>query len=274
MLKQLTLEEAIILLDACPVAVLVIDAAGQVRGLNEAFANLAGEDAVAGLAGSSPDPHNDALLAPLLGKGTLINWIMPDGDTRWLAVTSAPLQGGSGGMVRFYQDVTEKLRLKQERDSVSAELREQSLKDATLTSLLNRRGILLSLDPLVARSRRYNSPLSIIAMGLETGQEREKTLVKVSYLLRDQTRWADLVGCNQGHDFILILQETTRDAALLLVNKLQGHLTRMSDTEPAPLQACYGVTDCQKNDNGESLLERAEAALRDARGNPEGVAIA
>ena len=126
----------------------------------------------------------------------------------------------------------------------------------------------------MARSRRYNSALSIIAMGLETGQERQKTLVKVSYLLRDQTRWADLVGCNQSHDFILILQETTPDAALQLVNKLQVHLTRMSDTEPVPLQACYGVTHCQKNDNGESLLERAEAALQDARGNPDGIAIA
>jgi diguanylate cyclase (GGDEF)-like protein len=270
MLNKLTLGEATTLLDTCPLALLLVNDDGQVCGYNDAFAALLG-DVVTELADSTDDIRNDGLLAPLLGQGTLINWIMPDGDERWLAVESTIMNGVTA---RYYQDVTEKLRLKKERDHCSEELKDQTLRDEHLTSLLNRRGILVSLDPLVARSRRYNSPLSVVAMGLQAGAERDKALVKVSYLLKDQTRWADLVGCNADHDFILILQETTQDAALLLVDKLSAHLARMSNGQPDALTACYGVAACQKNDGAEEMLGRAEAALAEARSNQSGTTIA
>ena len=262
MLNKLSPQQATALLDASPLATLLLAANGSVLAWNAAFAELLGETAAA--------PGNE-LLAPLLGQGTLISWIMPDGDERWLAVETVELEDGSA---RFYQDVTEKLRLKHERDRCSTELQEQSLHDATLTSLLNRRGILVSLDPLVARSRRYNSPLSVVAMGLVDGSMHDKSRVQVSYLLKDQTRWADLVGCNHDGEFILILQETTQDSALMLVEKLTAHLKRMSEDRELPISACYGVTQCQKNDDAEIILERAESALAEARNNQSGTAIA
>ncbi len=272
MINKLALEEARTLLDACPLGILLIDSSGQLRGFNAAFAELLGE-AARTISDSGADLSNDSLLAPLLGQGTLVNWVMPDGDVRWLAVNSVPLEDNTGGTARFYQDVTEKLRHKQERDALSNELREQSLKDAELTSLLSRHGSLVSLEPLVARSRRYNSPLSIVVMGLNDREAQQRTLMKVSYLLKDQTRWADLVGCTENHEFILILQETTQDSALQLINKLGEHLGRIGDDQPT-LTASYGVTHCQKNDNAQSLLERAESALAEARNNDSGIAIA
>ncbi|UCC56306.1 MAG: diguanylate cyclase [Gammaproteobacteria bacterium] len=270
MLNKLTLGEATTLLDTCPLALLLITDDGQLHGYNDAFAALLG-DAATELVNSAGDIRSDSLLAPLLGQDTLINWVMPDGDERWLAVETTIMNGLTA---RYYQDVTEKLRLKRERDNYSRELKDLTLQDERLTSLLNRRGILVSLDPLVARSRRYNSPLSVIVMGLQADRERDKALVKVSYLLKDQTRWADLVGCNADQDFILILQETTQDAALLLVDKLSGQLARMSEGQPDALTACYGITACQKNDNAEEMLGRAEAALQEARTNQSGTAIA
>ena len=262
MLNKLSLEQATAVLDASPLATLLLAADGSVQAWNAAFADLLGETTAA---------ISNELLAPLLGQGTLISWVMPDGDERWLAVASVELESCTA---RFYQDVTEKLRLRQERDSVSSELQNQSLHDATLTSLLNRRGILVSLDPLVARSRRYNSPLSLVVMGLEVDGKADKALMQVSYLLKDQTRWADLVGCNHDGEFILILQETTQDSALLLVDKLSAHLKRMSEDRDSPIGACYGLTQCQKNDNAETILERAESALAEARSNQSGTAIA
>jgi diguanylate cyclase (GGDEF)-like protein len=270
MLNRLSLGEARTLLDTCPLALLLVTDEGRLHGFNDAFAALLGE-AVTDLADAAGDIRNDSLLAPLLGEDTLINWVMPDGDEHWLAVEMTIMNGLTA---RYYQDVTEKVRLKKERDDYSRELKEHTLRDEHLTSLLNRRGILVSLDPLVARSRRYNSPLSVIVMGLQTARERDKALIKVSYLLKDQTRWADLVGCNVQRDFILILQETTQDAALLLVDKLSGHLARMSEGQPETLTACYGITACQKNDNAEEMLGRAEAALAEARTNQSGTAIA
>jgi GGDEF domain-containing protein len=223
------------------------------------------------LAGQS---HGDVLLEPLLGQATLINWIMPDGDTRWLALQTFEIDDEPGSSVRFYLDVTEKLRLRQERDALARELQEQSLYDASLGSLFSRHGILVSLRPLVARSRRYHSPLSVVTMRITTTGDTGKALTRIVHLLRDQTRWADLVGCNAERDFILILQETTRDAAEQLVRKLAAHLDRMNADADNPVQACYGITQCQKNDDEASILERAESALVQACRKPGGTAIA
>jgi GGDEF domain-containing protein len=272
MLNSLTIEEAAAALDACPLAVLLLDASGSIRACNRAFASLTGV-----LPGSRiaelEELRNEGLLEPLLGSTTLVNWIMPDGDERWLAVDSRPQTCSDGGTARFYVDVTEKLRLRKERDGLRAELKQLSLKDEILTGLMTRRALLHSLEPLVARSRRYDSPLSVIAMGLEVQEERQKHLVRTSHLLRDQTRWADLLGCNDDHDFLLILQETTRDAALRLVEKLSADLKQIGVGASSPVSTCYGVTDCQRDDNAETLLERAEAALGEAREQQNGTVI-
>mgnify|MGYP001826648167 CR=1 FL=1 len=100
MLNTLSLEQATALLDASPLATLLLAADGSVHAWNAAFADLLGETAAA--------PSNE-LLAPLLGQGTVISWIMPDGDERWLAVDTVELEDCTA---RFYQDVTEKLRLR------------------------------------------------------------------------------------------------------------------------------------------------------------------
>ncbi len=268
-MKDLSLKQALALLDISPFAILLTGNDGRIRGCNRAFAVLAGEAAET-LAGQSPA---DGLLTPLLGQATLINWIMPDGDTRWLAQETFEIDDEPGSSARFYLDVTEKLRLRQERDALAREIQEHSLYDASLGSLFSRHGILVSLRPLVARSRRYQSPLSVVAMRIDTAADSGKALTRIAHLLRDQTRWADLVGCNAERDFILILQETTRDAAEQLVRKLAAHLEGMNADADNPVQACYGITQCQKDDDEASILERAESALAQACGSPGGTAV-
>jgi GGDEF domain-containing protein len=176
-----------------------------------------------------------------LGLGTLINWIMPGGEERWLVVETAVLHGMTA---RYYRDVTEMLRLKKERDM---ELREQSLRDADLSCLLSRHGILVALEPLVARSRRHNTPLSVVVMGPHTEPLHDELHLKLSYLLKGQTRWTDLVGANEQRDFIIILRETTQDNAMQLVEKLSGYLDRLGNGQGTAPTACFGVTSCQKN---------------------------
>ena len=267
-MKNLTLNEALSLLDICPTAMLLIGQDNNIRGCNAAFT------ALTGMFTSSLDADmQQNLLAPLLEKATLINWVTPDGIERWLSVENVTV-GDAGVSARFYQDVTEKLRLKKERDALTLALSEQSLNHEHLTSLLSRHGVLVTMGPLVARSRRYNSPLSIIAMSIDTGQERDTVLKKLSLVLKDQTRWADLVGCNTEGDFILVLQEATRDSALQLVDKLSAKLASMNKGAPDPVIASYGITQCDKNDDAFSLLERAESALIEAHTSDNRTSIA
>ena len=265
-----SLKAAHSLLESCPVALLLVAENGNICGFNAAFRTLVGE--AADLLKDTPQP--DGLIAPLPGSGAVMNWIMPDGDERWLAVDTAPVEDAPGITAYFFTDVTEKLRLKKERDALQIKLGEQAIRDAQLPSLLSRYGIQVSLEPMVSRSRRYNSPLSIITMGIDTAGDRDQTLRKIVQLLSDQTRWADLVGCNASHDFILVLQETTQDSALILVDKLAAQIARLNETAETPVAACYGVTRCQKNDDAASMLERAESALTEARRNDSGTSIA
>jgi hypothetical protein len=258
------------LLHNCPLALLLVADDGAICGFNRAFRMLVGDTADTLKNATQPD----GLITPLLGPGTVINWITPDGDERWLAVSITTLAEAPGLSARFYTDVTEKLRFKKERDSLQTRLAEESLKDGLLTSLLSRYGIQISIEPMVARSRRYNAHLSIVTMSIETDGDRDKTLRNIVSLLSDQTRWADLVGCNANQDFILVLQETTQDSALVLVDKLAAQIERLNETADNRLSACFGVTQCQKNDNAASMLERAESALADARSNESGTSIA
>lgn len=265
-----SLKTAHALLDNCPVALLLVAENGDIHGFNPAFRALVGDAADSLQAASQPD----GLIMPLLGPETVISWIMPDGDERWLAVDTASIEDAPGITARFYTDITEKQRLKKERDALQVKLGEQAIRDTQLPSLLSRYGIQVSLEPMVSRSRRYNSPLSILTMGIATTGDRDQALRKMVQLLSDQTRWADLVGCNTSHDFILVLQETTRDSALILVDKLATQIDRMNETEAVQVTACYGVTQCQKNDDATSMLERAESALTEARRNDSGTSIA
>ena len=269
-MKDLSLETAQSLLQSSPIALLLVGDDDKINGFKSALAALLGEAATT-LTGAS---QADGLLAPLLGTATVIHWIMPDGDERWLAVESFAIDAFPGVNARFYQDVTEKLRLKKERDALQEELKKQALHDERLPSLLSRFGLQVSLEPLVAASRRYNSPLTLVCVNIDSDQDRDKALTKISYLLKDQTRWADLVGCNADRNFILILQETTQDSALQLVDKLSARITHMNESAGTDIRACFGVTQCQRNDDAEAMLERAESALYQARQNDSGTAIA
>jgi len=270
-MKDLALQEALTLLDICPVAMLLLDGDGRIRACNRALAALTGSS-VTSLCATTPDD----LIAPLLGSGTVVNWIDAEGNEHWLAVQTTGLDDMPGSQVRFFLDITEQLRLKRECDALAAELQETALRDEHLSSLLSRHGLLVALQPLVARTRRYNTPLSLITLGIEAGagDAQDAALRQITGLLRDQTRWADLIGCNAGRDFVIILQETNRDAALLLVEKLAARIERLNAGGAMQLQACYGITECTKNDDAETLLERAEAALAEARHNDSGRSIA
>jgi len=265
-----SLETAHALLDNCPVALLLIAENGDIHGFNPAFRALVGDDTDILQVGAQPD----SLIMPLLGPDSLLNWVMPDGDERWLTVDTAAIEDAPGITARFFTDITEKLRLKKECDALRVALDEQAIHDEQFTRLLSRQGIHVSLEPMVSRSRRYNTPLSIITLGVNSAGNRNEMLRKIVQLLSDQTRWADLLGCNASHNFILVLQETTQDSALVLLDKLAAKIARMNETAETPVTACYGVTQCQKNDDAASMLERAESALTEARSNDSGTSIA
>ncbi len=256
------------LLASCPTPLLVLDTDGRIAAHNPALLKLTActTDEIEGRVTA----ELPAVMATLVGQTGNVTWTGPNGHSHTLKIETAALEGGLEA--RWIHDITETSLLLEQRDQLQEELRAHTLTDE-VTGLLNQRGVMLALEPQVARSRRYNSPMAVIMMEAGVEQDQERMQVAVSRLLKDQLRWADVIGCTEQGVFILVLPETSRDDALKLADKLSQRLQEL----PADTQAvwpCYGVTEWQKNDSAAGLLRRAGTALDQSRHEQKGMAVA
>ncbi len=256
------------LFDACPTAAFVMDSGGRLQAANAALSRQLGIP-LDQLVGTRASDLGETMTA-FTGNPGEVDAFGPAGEPRRFQVTAV---SAGDSEIRFLQDITEQTRLQRERDQLREELKAHALTDP-VTGLLNQRGVMLALEPQVARSRRYNSPMSVIMMEATTEQDSDALQVKVARLLKDQLRWADLVGCTDSGEFLMVLPETNQADALKLAEKLAEPMQTLADQHTAPVFPCYGVTEWRKSDNAGGLLRRGASALAEARAERNGVAVA
>jgi len=220
MTQPLSASEALAIVDNCPFPLVVLNSSGHVSGYNCAFEQLlkclrlCGEDAAA------TTPLGDDPLQALVSAQGAVSWTEQNGEQRHLAINSFALPEHGNTQVRIFVDISRQVRLEQAHDSLDKELRQHTLTDS-VTGLLNQRGLVLALEPQVARSRRYERPMSVVMLSIDRDGHQHSLLVEVAQLLKDQLRWADLIGCTEQQEFVLVLPETTEEAAMLLADKLE-----------------------------------------------------
>lgn len=195
------------------------------------------------------------------------------GTVRWYIRISQALDDGV--VANYWADASEIMRLRNENDQLNYQV--ESLKTTdNLTGLLNRRAIFTALEPQVSRSRRYDNPLSVMVMELRainaTAEDQEslhdQALVSLSYFLRDQLRWVDLIGRIDEDQFLMILPETTATDAQILAKKLKERMASlMLAADPSvklDLDVAFGISAWQKGDDTTLLMKRVNAALQQA----------
>ncbi|HSH30212.1 MAG TPA: hypothetical protein VK971_09925 [Thiohalobacter sp.] len=241
MWDRLTPSQLVELLDSTSDALLVLDRNGRPAAANAGLRRLldSGLDDL--------DPEHP-LLAAAVGN---LSHTAPGGARLQLQVRRLPL--ADGGQALWFRDCTELQRLQQE-------LSEHTLTDP-VTGLLNRRGLSVALEPQISRSRRYDSPLSLVLLELR-GEAGAPARIRVSRILKDQLRWADMIGCNEDQRFILALPETRLADAEQLIAKLRERLAAEFASEA--VETGFGVAEWRKADNIQTLLNRAAAALAPA----------
>lgn len=263
MKDTLALDQALVLLDNTPDPLLLLDADDRVVGGNAALRALLGAAADDLHGRRAADLAGSPLHALLAGHDTFAYLGAGDHHAYFTPVDLRLPPGAVAVRARLLRDVSESEHLRVEREHLQAELEAQALHDP-VTGLLNRRGLMVALEPQVSRSRRYNSPLSLLVMDVYGTQAEDGFLLRVSHILKDQLRWADVIGCGDDRTFIMALPETRRDDALVLTTKLNDCLAReFPDNQSA--WAAYGVVEWQKTDNTNTLLRRAQTALDQAR---------
>lgn len=152
-------------------------------------------------------------------------------DGRWVLMTE---QVNSGGEVVLVSN-----------DITSAKMTEHALRDAQkklemlawtdeLTGLPNRRAFMTNLNSEHQRSLRYSHPVSLVIIDLDYFKKvndqyghaaGDEVLCHFANLLRKNLRKEDIVGRIGGEEFAVLLPETTREDACILLERIQNTLS-------------------------------------------------
>ncbi len=125
----------------------------------------------------------------------------------------------------------QKRRLERERE----QLVEAAVID-TLTGLTNRRGFDRRLAEEVARARRYDTPLSLVMMDLDSFKDindkyghatGDALLRAVGVLLNAELRTADVAVRFGGDEFALILPNTPKTDAWAVAEKIRTSIAQL-----------------------------------------------
>ncbi|MCP3853089.1 MAG: diguanylate cyclase [Gammaproteobacteria bacterium] len=165
--------------------------------------------------------------------------------------------------VCYYTDASKKVLAEKQLIQLESTLSHKVSHDA-VTGMLNHHSMLQTLSSEVSRSRRYNNPLSLVLMNVgydsenRSAEGQEQVRLMISQLLKDQMRWADIVGHLNGFEFVLLLPETTYESAEVLIGKLNAAIQNIA-IEPGFVT--YGISQWQKGDDVRMFLDKAITEL-------------
>jgi two-component system cell cycle response regulator len=150
----------------------------------------------------------------------------------------------------------------------------------SLTGLLNRRAILQEMDDQIKRVRRYRAPLSIVMLDID---HFKKVNDKYGHIVGDSVleemaktiglvvRGTDVVGRYGGEEFIIILPHAEQDAALSVAERVRNAVVavemKSSNGDTFSVTVSQGVASYMSNEDIYSLIQRADAALYQAKEN-------
>jgi diguanylate cyclase len=146
-----------------------------------------------------------------------------------------------------------------------------------LTGVLNRRGMDIVLPREVARARRVNAPLSVGMVDLDHfkhindtfgHQAGDRVLIHMTELMRSVLRETDLLVRYGGEEFLVILPDTDMQGARLVLDRLQEIVVKspvIHEGRRITVGFSAGVAQFRDDDNGATLILRADRALASAK---------
>ncbi|MGO4378496.1 GGDEF domain-containing protein [Pseudoduganella sp. RAF19] len=151
------------------------------------------------------------------------------------------------------------------------------VREDQLTGSLNRRGLDDVFERETARADRRGTPLCIAVLDLDdfkklndslghiAGDNALKHLVKV---VKETLRSMDVIARFGGEEFLIMLPETTIEAAVATMTRLQRELTRhffMHENEKVLITFSAGVALRRPNEGQTELVKRADSAMYQAK---------
>jgi diguanylate cyclase (GGDEF)-like protein len=170
----------------------------------------------------------------------------------------------------------EQVRLEARRAGERAARAEVSARVDQLTGLGNRRELEQRWSPLVQRLQDGQRPLALAMMDIDHFKQvndrfghavGDNVLVAMAGLLRDNTRGDDLIIRTGGEEFLLVLPEVDRDAALHICDRMRQRVAAHEWGRLSPgltVTVSVGVAAAPPYEL-RALIERADGALYEAK---------
>ena len=152
------------------------------------------------------------------------------------------------------------------------------------TGVLSHTAVMRELESQVSRSRRYHNPLAIVIMRTSGGGTDPQSPdspgadvpAAIGRLLNDKLRWVDIAGEWDDSSFLLVLPETSGEAAQGLADKLAGEVAALPASDADSVSTHGGVrfwiAQWRQGDDAARLVARAELALQGEKVSASGAA--
>ncbi|MBN2870741.1 MAG: diguanylate cyclase [Campylobacterales bacterium] len=188
-----------------------------------------------------------------------------DGSHYWVHATISPIwddEGNKIGYTAVRQDITDKKRVE-----------ELAVRDR-LTGLFNRLKLDEILEYEMTKTKRYNTPLSVIIIDVDHFKSVNDTyghqvgdlvLKEVANILMSYGRKSDTVGRWGGEEFLIILPNTDLGGAMLAAEKIRVAIANHLFSVVGHKTASLGVSQLLLNETETAFIERADKALYRAK---------
>ena len=204
------------------------------------------------------------------------------GSHVWIEIFTHPVfdeNGNVTSVIEYTRDVTKRKRAEAERDILVDKLQYLSRTD-DLTGLLNRRALIEKLEDEVRRTQRYKTHLSILICDIDYFKEindsyghdtGDRVLQIVSNLFKESLRSIDIIGRYGGDEFLVILPETSMDAAKEIAERIRSTIDNFrwerEGKEAIRTTLSLGVAEFDiDKETIDDLIKRADNALYMAKG--------
>ncbi|WP_339515319.1 biofilm regulation diguanylate cyclase SiaD [Pseudomonas sp. RL_15y_Pfl2_60] len=169
-------------------------------------------------------------------------------------------------------------RYQQMMRDLNLALKEASNRDP-LTALANRRMLIERLKEEVSRATRQNKTFVLAMVDVDHFKQindnwghdiGDRMLEEIARVLQAEVRSYDLCGRWGGEEFLILLPDTDLDSAAQVIDRVRSGLRALAvrvSTELLSVSASFGVAEHRADESYSQTLNRADAALLQAKRN-------
>lgn len=146
-----------------------------------------------------------------------------------------------------------------------------------LTKLPNRLAYDKRMEEEMQRSKRFGQAVCVAVWDVDHFKKvndtyghraGDRVLCNVADYLKSHARSTDFIARYGGEEFVMILVGTQIDNAMALLEKIRVSIAKLGfhyRGQPVPITISCGVSELKQNDSADSVFERADKALYQAK---------